>query len=128
MNPDIINFKNFGNSFLMMFRMSTGEDWEYIMYDVMVHSTLYAFIFIIYVVVIQYIMINLFVLVILREFDRFFYQTDNPINQFLEDLKNFKENWNAIAGFHQGKKVNNKRILEFFIMLPMPIGLGIYYS
>jgi len=29
------NFKNFGNSFLMVFRMSTGEDWHLVMYDCM---------------------------------------------------------------------------------------------
>lgn len=27
LNNDMVNFKDFGNSFIMMFRMSTGEDW-----------------------------------------------------------------------------------------------------
>ena len=35
LNSDTVNFRNFGNSFLMMFRMSTGEDWHLIMYDCM---------------------------------------------------------------------------------------------
>ena len=29
------NFNNFGNSMLLLIRMSTGEDWNYIMYDCM---------------------------------------------------------------------------------------------
>lgn len=29
------NFNNFTNSFMTMIRMSTGEDWIYIMYDTM---------------------------------------------------------------------------------------------
>ena len=94
MNDDYVNFKNFGNSFLMMFRMSTGEDWHLIMYDCMAHNTIYQLFFILYVVLIQYIMVNLFVLVILREFNEHFYNTDNPLNQYSEDLNMFKEDWN----------------------------------
>ena len=40
LNNDMTNFKNFGNSFLMMFRMSTGEDWHLIMYDCMDQNSL----------------------------------------------------------------------------------------
>lgn len=32
---EFVNFKDFGNSFIMMFRMSTGEDWHLVMYDCM---------------------------------------------------------------------------------------------
>ena len=28
LNDDNINFRNFGNSFAVMFRMSTGENWN----------------------------------------------------------------------------------------------------
>lgn len=80
LNADTVNFRNFGNSFLMMFRMSTGEDWHLIMYDCMDVHPFYSLYFIVYVVLIQYIMINLFVLVILREFDNYFYNTNNPLN------------------------------------------------
>lgn len=30
---EITNFSNFGYSYLTLIRMSTGEDWNYIMYD-----------------------------------------------------------------------------------------------
>ena len=49
-------------------------------------SSVYSYLFIIYVILIQYIMVNLFILVIMREFDEHFYNTDNPLNQFTEDL------------------------------------------
>ena len=51
-NNDTVNFKNFGNSFIMMFRMSTGEDWDYIMYDTMVFNNNNCIYFIAYVIVI----------------------------------------------------------------------------
>jgi len=46
------NFKNFGNSFLMVFRMSTGEDWHLVMYDCMELNPYYAVYFILFVIVI----------------------------------------------------------------------------
>jgi len=52
LNDDYINFKNFANSFLLMFRMSTGEDWHMIMYDCM-RDNMYSFVFfVIYVVLV----------------------------------------------------------------------------
>jgi hypothetical protein len=73
---DEMNFKNFGSSMLMVFRMCTGEDWNNIMYDCMrteddcqmsgTCGTPYAAVyFILFILVSTYIMLNLFVLVIL---------------------------------------------------------------
>lgn len=45
-------------------------------------------------------MVNLFILVIMREFDEHFYNTDNPLNQFTEDLQVFKEHWNQQTHQH----------------------------
>ena len=53
----------------------------------------------------QYIMVNLFVLVILREFDKHFYNTDNPLNQYATDVETFKSHWNAIAHTYRGVKI-----------------------
>ena len=85
------NFRNFGNSFLMVFRMSTGEDWHLVMYDCMELNPYYAVYFILFVIVIQNIMINLFVLVMIKEFDKIYYSLDNSINmlQFQTILADF---------------------------------------
>ena len=63
-------------------------------------------------------MVNLFVLVILREFNEHFYNTDNPLNQYSEDLNVFKDNWNQVSGGYEGRKINQRNIIQFFIMLP----------
>lgn len=93
LNNEYINFSNFAHSFLLVFRMSTGEDWHIIMYDCMNYNS-YSFIyFVIYVVLVQYVMVNLFVLVIIREFDDYFYNTDNPLNLYSHEVLIFKEKW-----------------------------------
>jgi len=52
-------------------------------------------------------MINLFVLVILREFDEHYYNTDNPLNNYKNDIQFFKIEWNKIADSnYHGKKIN----------------------
>ena len=72
-----MNFKNFTQSLMMMLRLSTGEDWQLVMFDLMnvdleiciqgkTCGTSYAPIFfILFVLIQQYIMVDLFVLIIL---------------------------------------------------------------
>ena len=64
--------------------MSTGEDWHLIMYDCNAYNPYSAIYFIIYVILIQYIMVNLFVLVIIREFDENYYNVSNPMIYYEE--------------------------------------------
>ena len=71
------NFSNFGMSIILLIRMSTGEDWNYIMKDTMKTEedgcipkvncgTMYAPLFFIpYMMICTFIMLNLFVLVII---------------------------------------------------------------
>ena len=96
MNSDN-NFINFGNSYIMMFRMSTGEDWHLIMYDCMEDNKMYFIYYVIYVVLIQWVLINLFVLVIIREFNDNYYNTNNPLNQYSSEIESMKQNWNQLT-------------------------------
>ena len=64
------NFNNFYESFVLLFRMSTGENWFGVMFDCgrtrgggNKYSEMY---FIVFIVVQQYIMLNLFVLIIIN--------------------------------------------------------------
>lgn len=72
-----MNFSNFSQSLVMMLRLSTGEDWPMVMYDLMNTKddcipnvncgTAYAPVFfIMFVLIQQYIMVDLFVLIILQ--------------------------------------------------------------
>ena len=82
LDNDFVNFKTFGHSFLLMFRMSTGEDWHLIMYDCTQVSFYYSLYFIFYIIFVQYILVNLFVLIIMKEFDEYFYNDDNILTLY----------------------------------------------
>lgn len=76
LDPSYMNFEDFTHSLMLMMRMSTGEDWPEIMYDCSDNDpdcipevncgTMWAPIFFIaFIIIQQYIMLNLFILIIL---------------------------------------------------------------
>lgn len=99
------NFTNFSYAMLTLIRMSTGEDWNYIMYDCMrteedncidgVDCGLsYAPVFFIpYMMVSNFIMLNLFVLVIIQQFELYYLSDDNVLEKFKVNLELFKKTW-----------------------------------
>ena len=90
--PNYTNFKNFANSLLILFRVSTGEDWNNIMYDCLhqencregtncVNKFTPAF-YIVFILVATYVMLNLFILVICQQFDTYYLPKDNIFARF----------------------------------------------
>lgn len=59
------NFTNFHQSFSLLFSISTGEDWNRIMYDCTKKSGFAIVFFLTFIVVVSYVMLNLFILVII---------------------------------------------------------------
>ena len=109
------NFDTFGRSFITLFRMSTGESWNAIMYDCLAFTAhepslrviTYTY-FVSFVILAQFIMINLFVAVILESFDEEkVEEDDNPDrNLNMEDLEDFAKRWADmwVRKFSQRKK------------------------
>ena len=74
--PDYNNYTNFANALIILFRISTGEDWNYIMYDCLHKencregtncvSIFTPFFYIVFILVCTYVMLNLFILVIIQ--------------------------------------------------------------
>ena len=81
-----VNFSNFQNAFLVLFRQSTGESWPQIMFDTtrtvenncvpnqscgsgsisnFLISVFYVLFFIVFITLQQYIMLNLYILVLM---------------------------------------------------------------
>jgi len=129
------NFKDFGNSFLFLFVISTGENWNMLMYDCNVTppncvqgvncGTSFAPAFyIIFVLFVQNVMLNLFILVIIMQFDTYYISKDNPIIKFKKNLDVFMVVWvDFTATRSRCIKLREKRLNEFFKKLPLPIGL-----
>ena len=80
--------------------------------------------FIIFVLFVQNVMLNLFILVIIMQFDTYYISTDNPITKFKKNLDVFMITWvEFTATRSRCVKLREKRLNEFFKKLPMPIGL-----
>ena len=74
---EYMNFRNFGMAMILLLRISTGEEWNMIMYDTMktgddcipgetCGSVIAPLYFITFIMICTYVMLNLFVLVILQ--------------------------------------------------------------
>jgi hypothetical protein len=96
------NFSNFGMSFQLLIRVSTGEDWNYIMKDTMLTqddrcipnetcgSSWSPLFFFPYMMLCTWVMLNLFILVIIQQFETYYLDEDNVIARFKEDTERFK--------------------------------------
>lgn len=98
------NFQNFGSSYLLLFAISTGEDWNRLMYDCLdtapdctpmetCGSSLAPLFYIMFILIITHVMLNLFILVIIQQFEMFYVNEDNPIKVFSEHFDQFHALW-----------------------------------
>ena len=101
-------YKNFGNiytSFLTVFALATGEDWNKVMFDCsreaeagcipgVTCGTPYSYVyFTLLVLVCSHVMLNLFILVIIQQFEHYYLPKDNVIAHFKGDLSSFMKVW-----------------------------------
>jgi hypothetical protein len=94
---DLKNFKNFFNSFLLLFALSTGEDWNKIMFDCSrteddgcipgeTCGSKWAFLYFpVLVLICSHVMLNLFILVIIQQFEKYYLPKENMITRFKSD-------------------------------------------
>ena len=98
------NFTNFHQSFMILFAISTGEDWNVIMYDCLIvppecepgvncGSSLAPLFFICFIMLVSNIMLNLFILVIIQQFSKYYIEEDNSKQRFEDDFEAFKKAW-----------------------------------
>jgi len=119
-----MNFKNFGNAMILLLRVSTGEDWNRIMFDTYPYQQFFSpLYFISFVVICSYVMLNLFVLVIIQQFDQYYLPQDNIISKFKESLEDFKETWKAFSSGYGGMKIKESQLISFFQSLKEPLGM-----
>ena len=84
--------------------ISTGEDWNRIMFDTMrlppdcvpdktCGSSIAPVFFLTFIMVVTNVMLNLFILVIIQNFTRYYIEDDNPLSCFEVDYEDFVEAW-----------------------------------
>ncbi len=120
---------------LTMIRMSTGEDWNFIMKDTMVTeedgcvpnetcgSSWSPLFFFPYMMLCTFIMLNLFILVILQQFETYYLDADNVIARFKEDTESFKQVWTHFTSDHNCVKIKDTRLVAFMGHMDPPLGM-----
>jgi len=116
------NFDNFYYSFLLVFRCATGENWNNIMMELAFVDTdkvseTYAYIyFIISNFANSIIMLNLFLMVTLQQYDEFTNKNYNPIEKFESFLIDFNNAWNKFSDDEdKGFRIKKLHIIQFFM-------------
>lgn len=80
--------------------------------------------FLSYIMITSFIMLNLFILIILNDFEEFNLKQNNPIEEFQDNLENFRQNWVEFTHEHKGEKISAKDIIPFLRKLNPPLGFG----
>uniref|UniRef100_A0A7S2SE50 Ion transport domain-containing protein n=1 Tax=Mucochytrium quahogii TaxID=96639 RepID=A0A7S2SE50_9STRA len=94
-----VNFNNFRHSFVTLFVMSTGESWNGIMHDLSFYSKNSRWFCLSFVVISQLFLLNLFVAVILANFnDQFEQASFGEVKRHIDEnsLKGYNKVWNQI--------------------------------
>lgn len=124
---DMKNFNDFGNAFLLLFAVSTGEDWNKIMYDCsrteaeecipdLTCGTAMSFVYFYgLILVCSHVMLNLFILVIIQQFEKYYLPKENMITLFKIDVVNFMDVWKLYTqDRYKCFKIKEKQLLNFF--------------
>eukprot|EP01022_Parablepharisma_sp_SALTPOND_P016346 TRINITY_DN2382_c0_g1_i1.p1 TRINITY_DN2382_c0_g1~~TRINITY_DN2382_c0_g1_i1.p1 ORF type:complete len:1853 (+),score=104.69 TRINITY_DN2382_c0_g1_i1:61-5559(+) len=131
----VYNFTNFAFSLMACLKIATGEDWNLLMFDCARTSTScvagvgcgkwYAYVyFISFKIVITFIMLNLFVLVVLQLFEKYFDSSDNILRKFKNDFEIFQEVWRHAKPTKSGLFISTDKLRKFFTDLPPYFGFN----
>lgn len=122
------NFHNFGNALIIMFKCATGDEWFHIMFDVYVGryggGITAAIFFLTFFTLCSYIMINVFILIIIQQFEEYQIEENNPIQTFKENLENFRKIWAEFSAGNDSAFINQKNLIDFYRKLEPPLGFG----
>ncbi|KAI8370634.1 uncharacterized protein BYT42DRAFT_617171 [Radiomyces spectabilis] len=99
------NFRDFGLTILTLFRMATGENWDFLMHDYSVQSpqcvegedcgssVAATTLFVMFYVICTYIFVNLFTVIVINNFSFTFDKRNRFTLVTRTDLRYFKEAW-----------------------------------
>ena len=115
------NLDNFYNAFLFVFRCATGEKWPSMMMELAFVDLdlVYEFYAYIYMIISNFIngiiMINLFLMVTLQQYDEFTGKKYNPIEKFESFLTEFNNAWNKYSTAEdKGFRIKKGLVTNFF--------------
>jgi hypothetical protein len=116
------NFRTFGVALLTLFRISTGEGWDGFLFESESQGHPFAWVFFVsFVTIASFIMLNLFITIIVEEFETSEAETDGMSDSHLQA---FKIVWRYFDPQGIGR-IRVKDLEHFLRHLPEPMGLPI---
>lgn len=68
------------------------------------------------------VLLNLFILIILQQFDKYYLPDDNVLQRFKTDLEIFKINWSQFSYYYDGIRIKDHSLVDFFYSMSPPLG------
>ncbi|OMJ94175.1 hypothetical protein SteCoe_2656 [Stentor coeruleus] len=112
---DFYNFSNFGFSMVVLWRISTGEDYPSIMYDCAhsLGSKAYYLYFISFLTLVDFVVLELFVSVIIQNYEEQSKNTDTVLQIFNKEIKKFRRCWSIYSFDTFGVRVDREKLIDF---------------
>ncbi|CAD8122391.1 unnamed protein product [Paramecium sonneborni] len=133
---DQINFKNIAQAMLALFKCASGDDWRTIMTDTIfynpycaedeqycgsIYNQIYFFLF---MLLSNYVLLNLFVLGLVEQFEQFFMLQNSMIQTYVENVDKIKTIWCKYSSETQGQAMHYKFLCRFLLDIGKPLGGG----
>ncbi|CAD8075873.1 unnamed protein product [Paramecium primaurelia] len=120
---------------LALFKCASGDDWRTIMTDTMQHNPLCQeddkycgsaanqLFFILFMLLSNYVLLNLFVLGLIEQFEQFFQMQNSQIQTYVENIDKIKNTWCKYSQETQGMSMHFKFLCKFLIDIGQPLGV-----
>lgn len=120
------SFQTFPLALVTLFRISTGEGWEGIMFDAMNteaggHGWAWMY-FVSFVMLAMFIMLNLFIMIIVEDFDEMENEVKNTVGMSPEHVEEFRTVW-ATFDPRGTQFIDFIQVEPFMRQLPPPMGI-----
>ena len=120
------NFNDFHSACLLLLRISTGGDWPHIMQDcaAVAGKSISSFYFCSYISITVLVILNLFIMVIIQNYEDFELNPNSSLHVFTKQVRKFNKAWEKYSSFSHGLKINHKSLMDFMNDLGPVIGFS----
>jgi hypothetical protein len=121
------NYENFLSSLVFVIILSTGENWPTVMYDCALTpamgcvegatcGTLYSYPYhCIFNMFLSNVMLNLFILVVIQQFEKYYLPKENLMKHFKSDEESFMKVWKEFTqDRYRCAKIKENQLTKFF--------------
>ena len=132
---DLLNFQDFPKAMLTLFKCVCIFGWRNVMTDTTYlnpfcshenpeycGSKLSYLYFVTFMILCRLILLNLFVLALVEQFEGFFDSQDSPLETYVEHIDKFRTVWCKYSYDTRGVKMHTKYLANFLLELGDPLG------